>query len=193
MEKDTKYSQTSIKNKILVSFILVILVLVIGIKLGVREGLHISLANSGVAMDIREKVDSDFTVISSGLVILSIFLTVIIAIALSKYLTKPINELRIAVEKAEKGSFEINIDPKLKDSNDEVGQLAVAFSGMVDALKNSHAGLEGKVFERTKELEASKKTLEGKIEEIDNMNKMMVGRELRMMELKEQIKKNENK
>ncbi|MDD4625416.1 MAG: histidine kinase N-terminal 7TM domain-containing protein [Candidatus Pacebacteria bacterium] len=54
-------------------------------------------------------------------------------------------------------------------------------------------GLEEKVKERTKELEASKKIAEERAEELERWYKLTIGRELRMAELKEKIKEMEDK
>lgn len=56
---------------------------------------------------------------------------------------------------------------------DEIGQLAEAFNVMAAKLTKLYEGLEMKVKDRTKELEKD--------------NKMMVGRELKMVELKKEI------
>lgn len=76
-----------------------------------------------------------------------------------------------------------NLDHKLKvKSQDVFGILAELFNTMATKLKESHLGLEEKVKERTAEL-IKKKT------ELERVNKFMVGRELKMKELKEEIKK----
>lgn len=45
-------------------------------------------------------------------------------------------------------------------SQDEIGELTIAFNGMLDSLKESHENLENKVHERTQQLEMSNKELE---------------------------------
>lgn len=67
-------------------------------------------------------------------------------------------------------------------SNDELGVLANVFNGMAESIKNSQANLETKVLERTA-------SLDQKIEQLDTLNKHMIGRELRMVELKKEIAK----
>ncbi|MDP3093504.1 MAG: hypothetical protein Q8N16_01955 [bacterium] len=68
------------------------------------------------------------------------------------------------------------------------------------ALEEAKASLEGKIKERTKELENLTKNLgqkvdirttelEEKLEELEKINRLAVGRELRMIELKEKIRK----
>ncbi|MBI5728814.1 MAG: HAMP domain-containing protein [Candidatus Magasanikbacteria bacterium] len=65
-------------------------------------------------------------------------------------------------------------------SKDEMGELAASFNVMTARLQESHASLEGKVQERTAELNQ-------KIGELGKMNKFMVNRELKMVELKKEI------
>ena len=64
-------------------------------------------------------------------------------------------------------------------SKNEVGQFAVEFNKMVEELKQSKENVEGKVEERTAQLE--------------KVNKFMVGRELKMVDLKKEINKLEKK
>lgn len=186
-ENKSEYSKASIKSKILVSFVLIIFILGIGVSLISAEVLHRSLQKAGIETALVAKISRDFNIASSGLVMVSIILAIIVAVALSKYLTRPINELRDAVEKMKEGSFEVKIGQKLKESGDEVGRLAVVFSRMAGNLNSLYKSLEIKVAERTKELEEAKKMIEGRMEESEKMNKLMVGREIRMTELKDKI------
>jgi len=55
-------------------------------------------------------------------------------------------------------------------------------------LSGYYVELEKKVEERTVELEQAKKDLEEKLMELERMNKLMVGRELVMTELKKELK-----
>jgi len=142
-----------------------------------------------------------------------IILVIIIAVPVTAKLIKPIKALTSAAEKIRQGDFETKIDIK---SQDEMGQLAVSFNEMADKLKKTYGVLETKVKERTAELEAERKNLgkkvkertteleklkvgleqtvaertkvlEEKLVELERMNKYMVGRELRMAELKREI------
>lgn len=68
------------------------------------------------------------------------------------------------------GNLEMRVAEK---GQDEISELAAAFNFMVAKLKGLYEGLEQKVRDRTKELEKD--------------NKLMVGRELKMVELKKEI------
>jgi methyl-accepting chemotaxis protein len=129
-----------------------------------------------------------------GTVMLPLLLIIIfISIFFSRSISKPLKNLTALVGEVAKGRLDITIDSK---SRDEVGLLSRAFSSMTRDLKRSHEevvayqkSIEAKVEERTRELDASKKDLEVKIDELERMNKIMVDRELKMIELK---KENEN-
>ncbi len=99
-------------------------------------------------------------------------------------LTGPIIELKRATEGIAKGDFEVHVKAR---TNDEIGELAHSFNKMTEDLKKSHAEteeykrtLEQRVADRTKELAM-------KAEELERMNKLMIGRELKMVELKKEI------
>lgn len=89
-----------------------------------------------VELPIMEAYQSMITTL--GLSILSMLLSIIIAIIsgvyLSKRLTKPVIELRDAAEKIGKGQLSLEIDIS---SNNEIGDLAASFSKMVKDLQNT--------------------------------------------------------
>jgi len=131
------------------------------------------------------------------LIIVPIFIiTFVLTITFSISLTKPIIMLRGLTEKVRKGNLSVKINLKTRD---EIGELASSFNQMTKDLKESRKGLEEyskdlekEVKERTVELEKSKKELEARNEELERFNKMAVGRELKMVELKKRIKELEN-
>ncbi|MEK7561687.1 MAG: cache domain-containing protein [Patescibacteria group bacterium] len=65
-------------------------------------------------------------------------------------------------------------------SNDEIGELAGAFNSMTDKLQDAQQNLQAQVDSRTQQLRQ-------KVDETERLNRTMVDRELRMIELKEQI------
>jgi len=96
---------------------------------------------------------------------------------LARTITDPIKVLRNATAKIAKGEF---VKVKVK-SKDEFGELAKSFNKMVEDLKKSQERLK----ERTKELRE-------KVKELERFQKLTVGRELRMIELKKEIEKLKN-
>ena len=76
------------------------------------------------------------------------------------------------------GNLDVKIDVR---SNDEIGDLAYNFKLMAKNLKNNRENLENQVWERTKDLN-------NKIKELERFKELTVGRELKMIEIKKQIK-----
>jgi len=153
--------------------------------------------------------------LSIGIIILGVILATLLGIYLSKRITKPIEQLTVTSQAIAGGNLALRTEVT---SQDEVGQLAVAFNEMADRLSAYTTELERKVEERTKELEEAKKVLEIKVEartrelkdlterqeeiieertkeihermkELEKFHRLAVGRELKMIELKEEIKR----
>lgn len=116
------------------------------------------------------------TLLFFDFVLLIIFFVLIITLLIISYIIladsiiKPINQIKECTKEVIDGNFENKIDIKNKD---EIGELAITFNKMIDNLKEYKKNFEQKVTERTITLE--------------RMNKLMVGRELRMVELKKEI------
>ena len=89
-----------------------------------------------VELPVREAYHTIFiSLILSGLVILlSIFLSIVSGIYISRRVTRPIIQLRDATEKIGKGQLTSKIDIK---SNNEIGDLASSFNTMVEDLNNT--------------------------------------------------------
>ncbi len=126
--------------------------------------------------------------------IISFIIIIIFVTLLSVYLTKsvinPIFKLRDAAEKISEGNLNIKVKP---ESRDEIGQLAESFNGMTSELKKSKADLEKYTKNLEKDVKNRTKELQLKVEELEKFNKLTVGRELRMVELKKKIKELEEK
>jgi methyl-accepting chemotaxis protein len=122
-----------------------------------------------------------------GILVLVMFGSVLcgtmLAVYLSKKITKPIIELTDVVRKIEKGDLGVQINVK---SRDEIGELASGFNLMTQELKQLYANLEQKIKERTEKLDQ-------KIAELEKFNKLTVDRELKMIELKKELADLKNK
>jgi len=158
-------------------------------------------------------------VIISLLIILSLLISAIFAIMyISKKITEPIIDLRNAAVKISGGRLDTKIEVRTKD---EIGELAQTFNQMTGMLKELYGGLEKKVQERTEELEEAKASLEIKVaartrelkelneqqeeiiekrtgeikkrmEELERFHRLVIGRELKMIELKKELKRLKN-
>lgn len=148
---------------------------------------------------------------------LVLFLAFILAgswgIIFSHYIMRQLNVFRRVISDISEGSLNKRIIVRGKD---EIGELAYKFNEMVTRLQEAHEILEKKVRERTREIDILKTSLEAKVKErtaqlealktslektveerthelhekiqvLEQLNKAMVGRELRMIELKKEI------
>ena len=120
----------------------------------------------------------------SGLVVLFfIFLLFVFALGAIYFINKTVIKPLVLLHEGTEVIAEGNLDYQVNGTgHDEVGQLARSFNEMAAKLKVSYSGLEQKVKERTK-------ALEEKTTDLERMNKLMVGRELKMIELKKEIEK----
>ncbi len=87
--------------------------------------------------------------------IVTMFLTglvTLVAIAIAERLTKPITELTVMARRATEGDLTAQVPVRTQD---ETGQLAIAFNSMTERLRNLVDTLEDRIFERTRALEAS--------------------------------------
>ena len=83
------------------------------------------------------------------LLLLGLALSVIASLALARYMVRPINALREGAQAIAAGNLEQQIDVR---TGDELQDLAEQFNTMTARLRESYAGLERKVDERTLEL-----------------------------------------
>lgn len=104
------------------------------------------------------------------------FIAILLALFTANLITKPINVLIQATKEIAGGNLKGKVEINTKD---EIGELAISFNEMADQLQESKKDIESKVAERTAELEKT--------------NKYMVGRELKMIELKKRVAELENK
>jgi len=94
-------------------------------------------------------------------------------ISFSKKLVDPIQKLKESAEQIALGNMNATIDEDLLKRTDEIGSLSKSYHTMIQKLVDSIS-----------KLTTTSKTLESSNAELEQMNKFMVGRELRMEELK---------
>lgn len=117
------------------------------------------------------------------LLTISAIIILFIAYFYSKTISNPIEKLEILAKEIAKGNLNIDVDVK---TSDEIGSLAKSFNEMAANLKEYNKELESQVEKRTRELQS-------KVEELEKFKKVTVGRELRMVELKKEIKRLESR
>ena len=140
---------------------------------------------------------------ASAILLAAVLISIFLSLALTEKAIFPLLELRKAIKKMTEGSLSQKIEIKTGDEIEEIGD---EFNKMVERLKRSRRELEEakKVLEirvkaRTKELEkvtdtleekveARTEELERKVEELEKFHKLTVGREKKMINLKEKNK-----
>jgi HAMP domain-containing protein len=113
------------------------------------------------------------------LVLLAILIAVTAYASSERTIIRPLQRIMQGIEDLERAGY----DPKTAlpvNSRDEIGRLSARFNDMATRLHESYESLERKVRERTEELNKN-------LNEMERLNKLMVGRELRMRELKHEI------
>src|ERR1043166_801870 len=93
---------------------------------------------------------------TSGFILLSMGFALLIGVYLARRVIRPLEVLRAGVDRI--GHGDLNHHLHLK-TGDEIEVLADEFNKMTDALKESYAGLEAKVDERTQELRVANERL----------------------------------
>ncbi len=136
------------------------------------------------------------------IVILLLFLIVLVSLLVSRKTVRPLKNLSLASKQISKGDFSTRANIY---SRDEFGELAESFNKMTKDLERSRKVIEEerdvleiRVAARTRELNEIANKLEKEVEErteelqrklndMEKLNRLMVGRELKMVELKKEL------
>jgi nitrate/nitrite-specific signal transduction histidine kinase len=125
-------------------------------------------------------------------------------IVILKSIVNPIRKITTSCEDVRRGNFDVELE---SDWHTEIGELAEAFNRMLKDIKESHQSLEEakavleiRVAARTRELQdlaqsleeqvkARTSDLQEKMKELERFNRLAIDRELKMIELKKELKK----
>ena len=121
--------------------------------------------------------------------IFTLLIVIVLSIIFSNLVSSPIREITEAAIRIGKGEKNISFSKKLTSSQNEIGVLASTLANSIKELDSLNADIERKITERTADVTKKEKDIEEKFEKIATMNKMMVGRELEMVKLKQEIEK----
>lgn len=75
----------------------------------------------------------------------------------------------------------------IRDIRELISTLEIKVQARTEELEGERTNLAEKVNQRTKDLEGERRELAGKIEELEKFRKLAVGREMKMIELKDEI------
>ncbi|MBU2559570.1 HAMP domain-containing histidine kinase [archaeon] len=162
MAHEIEPMKSSLRNNIVVVFFLVITAWGIAINGIFQQVLKKTLVSEGLEQTVVESIANRFVTIGTGLTIAGIFIVLIIAIVLSRSITRPIEELTKGVMNVAEGKFDEKIDVT---SQDELGQLVMGFNFMTGERKKAEEELEEayaelqKAYEKLKSLDELKSNL----------------------------------
>jgi signal transduction histidine kinase len=143
MQNNVRQPSSSLRNKIIISFFMIIIIGGILINLSFQYVLKRTLTAEQLNEEIIRKISSNFISISTGLTILGGVVALIISILLSKKITDPIKRLTTGVMALAGGRLNTRVN---YTSDDEIGQLTQRFNRMAeeleDALRTSEAQRE---------------------------------------------------
>lgn len=145
----------------------------------------------GFSLNRFDRQKSHIIVLSVVIVFLLVVIAAIVSFFFSSGITRPLEQLAVVTEIIAGGNLAVRAGIKSKD---EIGNLANSFNSMAEnlqvtteELKAANLFLEERVRERTKELEESRDELKKEFDELQRWKKTVVGRELKMVELKKEI------
>lgn len=146
-----------------------------------------ALANS--LSKLQEEKTSEFKNILFILIALIILLSIGVAMLISNSITKPLSKLQKGTDIVAKGDLNHKVGTEARD---EVGQLSRSFDKMTIAIKESRTDIDKKIEAQTVDLVRQKSNADKARQDAEEINKAMVGRELKMIELKEEIENLKN-
>jgi|GEM_PF-4795317 signal transduction histidine kinase len=134
MQNDVKQPASSLRNKIIISFFMIIVIGGILINLSFQYVLKESLTAEQLNAEMIKNISSRFISLSSGLTILGCLLVLFISILISRKITDPIKRLNEVVNRLANGRLDTRID---YTSDDEIGQLTQGFNRMAGELEHA--------------------------------------------------------
>ena len=116
--------------------------------------------------------------------VITILSSFVVGLFFARLISRPIQELSDVARRVGEGDLDARVNVQ---SSDEVGQLAESFNQMIVLVKESRAEVDRKVKAQTQKIVEQQKKAERVMRDLEEVNKAMTGRELRMVELKKEI------
>lgn len=142
MTQERQTPNSSLRNNIMIAFFLAIVLFGVSVTATSQHILRHALANAGFSQDVIRHIGRHFIQVLTGSTIVGVALALGVAALISKSITEPIRRLLSGVTKIGAGQLDTRIDLA---NDDEFGQLAQAFNGMTNELRESYEHLEEKV------------------------------------------------
>ncbi|PIN78654.1 hypothetical protein COV14_02450 [Candidatus Woesearchaeota archaeon CG10_big_fil_rev_8_21_14_0_10_33_12] len=153
---------------------------------------NLILKDISYAEELQKKIEQTHKNTINLMLILIFFITsgcVLFVLFFAKKITDPIINLSKIATRISEGNLKLNVSKNLLEKKDEIGTLSNSFDTM---LKRINAEIESQK-KISNDLVKSRKDLENRNEELEKFNRMVIGRELKMVELKKKIKELEEK
>ncbi len=120
--------------------------------------------------------------LSQALGVLTLILIVgacaVYVLRFARRMTAPISRLEQLALRIAKGELDVAVDADLMAKQDELGSLARSFQTMTAELNKANVNIK-----------RSQEQVKERADQLERMNKLMVGRELKMVELKKQLER----
>jgi GAF domain-containing protein len=116
-----------------------------------RESLHAGILTVGLSLERVQSQLRTAAVESILATLLWVVLGLVGIVWVARYLTKSIHNLTKAAEAIRHGNYDISLPPA---NSQELNELGLTFKQMADSVQTSQMGIESRVVERTRQLEA---------------------------------------
>ncbi|MFH1237315.1 MAG: hypothetical protein V1648_02825 [Candidatus Aenigmatarchaeota archaeon] len=138
---------------------------------------------------LQNDIATIITEIMAGLIASFVVVTVSFYIFTRKVIIKPLIKIASGFTSLRLGKLE-KIDIKSKD---EIGYVAANFNSTAEELYKSRIAIEEHSKTLEKDVEERTRQLEGKVSQLERFSKLVIGRELKMVEMKKKLKEMEDK